>query len=148
MRIPLFKPVIDEEAIQAVCDVLRSGWLVPGPKTQPFEKAFAKYIGIAFCVGVDTGTFAPHRGLHFLELSPGSEVIIKVLTFVSAYHAILFERSKLGFADTQYETGNFDVKSVKNCITERTGAILLLNLHFQLPEDHVDYVSGLIREGW
>ena len=80
MRIPLFRPVICEEAIEAVVDVLSSGWLGLGPKTLAFEKAFAEYVGGPFCVGVNSCTAALHLGLHLLNLSPGSEVITTTST--------------------------------------------------------------------
>ena len=58
MRIPLFRPTIYPEAIEAVKEVLNSGWLGIGPKTQAFEKAFAAYVGAPHCVGL---TRAPLR---------------------------------------------------------------------------------------
>ena len=127
MRIPLFRPVICEEAIEGVVDVLSSGWLGLGPKTLAFEKAFAEYVGGPFCVRVNSCTAALHLGLHLLNLSPGSEVITTPLTFVSANHAILYEGLTPVFADIQPETGNLEVGSVAERITDRTGAIMLIH---------------------
>jgi perosamine synthetase len=127
MRIPLFQPRIREEAIEAVGEVLRSGWLGLGPKTQAFEQAFAEYVGMSYCVGLNSCTSALHLGLHLLGLAPGAEVITTALTFISTNHAILYERCKPVFADIQPETGNLDVRSVAARITERTGAILLVH---------------------
>ncbi len=127
MRIPLFRPVICEEAIEAVVDVLSSGWLGLGPKTLAFEKAFAEYVDAPFCVGVNSCTAALHLGLHLLNLSPGSEVITTPLTFVSANHAILYEGLTPVFADIQPETGNLDVGSVAERTTDQTGAIMLMH---------------------
>jgi perosamine synthetase len=127
MRIPLFRPVIREEAIEAVSEVLRSGWLGLGSKTQAFEKAFASYVGAPYGVGVNSGTSALHLGLHLLNLSPGSEVITTPLTFVSTNHVILYEGCQPVFADIQPDTGNLDADSVSERITERTGAIMLMH---------------------
>jgi len=127
MRIPLFQPRIREEAIEAVGEVLRSGWLGLGPRTQAFERAFADYVGMPYCVGLNSCTSALHLALHLLELAPGAEVITTALTFVSTNHAILYERCKPVFADVQPETGNLDVRSVAARITERTGALLLVH---------------------
>lgn len=127
MRIPLFQPRIREEAIEAVGEVLRSGWLGLGPRTQAFERAFADYIGMPYCVGLNSCTSALHLALHLLGLAPGAEVITTALTFVSTNHAILYERCKPVFADVQPETGNLDVRSVAARITERTGALLLVH---------------------
>ena len=43
--LPFAKPVIDEETIAAVADVLRSGWITSGPKVQAFEAALSAYFG-------------------------------------------------------------------------------------------------------
>jgi perosamine synthetase len=127
MRIPLFRPRIYEEATKAVSEVFQSGWLGLGPKTQAFEKAFARYVGVPYCVGLNSCTSALHLGLHLLDLPPGSEIITTPLTFVSTNHVILYERCKPVFADIQPDTGNLDVKSVSRRITERTGAIMLVH---------------------
>jgi perosamine synthetase len=127
MRIPLFRPTIYPEAIAAVNEVLNSGWLGAGPKTQAFEKAFAGYIGAPYCVGLNSCTSALHLSLRLLDIPPGSEVITTPLTFVSTNHAILYEKFKPVFADVQPDTGNLDVESVTKRITEQTGAIMLVH---------------------
>jgi perosamine synthetase len=127
VRIPLCRPIVYKEATEAVDEVLRSGWLGLGPKTQAFEKAFAGYVGAPHCVGLNSCTAALHLGLHLLDLPPGSEVITTPLTFVSTNHVILYEKCKPVFADIQPETGNLDVESVSKRITERTRAIMLVH---------------------
>jgi len=127
MQIPLFRPIVCEEAIESVGDVLRSGWLGLGPKTEAFERNFANYIGVPYCVGLNSCTAALHLGLCLLNLNPGMEVITTALTFISTNHAILYNRLKPVFADVQLETGNLDVKSVSQLISEKTGAIMLMH---------------------
>ena len=144
MRIQLFRPVICEEAIEAVVDVLSSGWLGLGPKTLAFEKAFAEYTGASFCVGVNSCTAALHLALRLLNLPPGAEVITTPLTFVSTNHVILYEGCKPVFADIQVETGNLDVGSVAERLTDRTGAIMLV--HFGGYPCDQDEFYGLARE--
>jgi len=127
MRIPLCRPIVSKEATEAVDEVLRSGWLGLGPKTQAFEKAFAEYIGAPYCVGLNSCTAALHLGLRLLDLPPGSEVITTPLTFVSTNHVILHEKCEPVFADIQADTGNLDVESVSKRTTERTRAIMLVH---------------------
>jgi perosamine synthetase len=127
LRIPLFRPVLSEEAIEAAAEVLRSGWLGLGPKTQAFEEAFALYVGAPYCVGLTSCTSALHLGLLLLGLPPGTEVITTALTFVATNHAILYARCKPVFADIQPDTGNLDVTSVSKRLSERTGAILIVH---------------------
>jgi len=127
VRIPLFRPKICEEAIEGVGAVLRSGWLGLGPKTRAFEEAFASYVGIPYCVGLNSCTSALHLALHLLQPAPGSEIITTAVTFVSTNHVILYERCIPVFADIEAETGNLDVKAVEARITEKTRAIILVH---------------------
>jgi perosamine synthetase len=129
MHVPLLRPLICEEAIRAVGDVLRSGWLGLGPRTAEFENAFAKFVGNRYFVGLNSCSAALHLALHVLDLPEGTEVITTPITFVSTNHAILYERCKPVFADVQADTGNIDVESVATKITERTRAIIAVHLN-------------------
>jgi perosamine synthetase len=128
-RIPLFRPVIREPAVDAVTDVLRSGWLGPGKNVQEFERAFADYIGAPgiHCVGLNSCTSALHLALRLLDLPPGSEIVTTPLTFVATNHPILYERCTPIFADIQADTGNLDVSAAAKKITEKTKAIILMH---------------------
>ena len=127
MSIPLFRPRISEEAIAAAGDVLRSGWLGLGPKTSEFEQAFSSYTGAAHCVGLSSCTAAIHLALHILDLPEGTEVITTPITFVSTNHAILYERLTPVFADVDARSGNLDPASIRERITNRTGAIVVVH---------------------
>jgi perosamine synthetase len=144
MRMQLFKPVIREEAIAGVADVLRSGWLGLGPRTAEFEKAFARYVGAPYCVGVNSCTSALHLALRLLDLPPGSEVITTALSFVSTNHVILYESCRPVFADIQPDTGNLDVAAVRAKITDRTKAIMLV--HYGGYPCDLDEFYALARE--
>jgi perosamine synthetase len=128
MHVPLMRPVICDEAIQSVGEVLRSGWLGLGPKTAEFESAFAAYVGNRYCIGLNSCSAALHLALRVLNLPQGSEVITTPITFVSTNHAILYENCVPVFADVQADTGNIDVASVASKITERTRAIMAVHL--------------------
>jgi len=125
--IQVFKPKIREEAVQAVAKVLRSGWIGLGPKTEEFERAFGDYVGVPFCVGLNSCTAALHLGVSLMGLKPGTEVITTPVTFVSTNHVLLYEHLKPVFADINPKTGNLDIGSVKNKITPDTGAIMLVH---------------------
>lgn len=127
MQVRLFRPKIREEAISAVGDVLRSGWIGLGPKTAEFEQEFAGYVGAPFCVGVNSCTSALHLALHMLDLPPGSEVITTAVTFVSTNHAILYENLKPVFADIDPTTGCLDPASVASKITPETRAMIVMH---------------------
>lgn len=126
-RVPLFKPLISEEAIEAVGEVLRSGWIGLGPRTAEFESAFARYVGAQQSVAVNSCTAALHLALVLADVSPGDEVITTALTFVASNHVILYEGATPVFADVQRDTGNLDIASVEERITDKTKAIVAVH---------------------
>jgi perosamine synthetase len=119
--------VIRDEAVEAVAETLRSGWLGPGPKAAAFEEAFAEYVGVPACVAVSSGTAALQIALRVLDLPPGGAVVTTPLTFVSANQAILHERLRPVFADVQPDTGNLDPESVAASVDERTAAVVAMH---------------------
>jgi perosamine synthetase len=127
MRVPLFRPAIREEAVEAAARVLRSGWIGSGPVAEAFEHAFAEYVGAPCCVAVSSCTAALQLALRVLDLPEGAEVITSPVTFVSAAQVIVQERLRPVFADVDPETGNLDVESVRARLTSRTGAVIPLH---------------------
>jgi perosamine synthetase len=124
--IPIFRPFSGQEEIDAVADVLRSGWWGLGPKTLEFERRFAEYVGAPHCVGLNSGTAALLLGLVSLDVE-GGEVISPSLTFVSTNHAIVQAGARPVFADVEPETLTLDPADVESLITPRTRAILAMD---------------------
>ena len=121
--IPVLKPSITEEEIASVVETMRSGWIGLGPKTVEFEKKFAEKVGARFCVGLNSCTAALHLAMASLGLSPGDEVIVTPMTFVSTVHAVVYAGATPVFADIQPDTLNIDPEDVAAKITPRTRAI-------------------------
>jgi len=122
--IPVFRPSVTEEEIEAVNRVLRSGWWGLGPETSLFEKEFREFTSSTFAVGVNSGTAALHLALELLDLEPGSEVIVPTITFVSTAHAVKYAGGTPVFADTCPDTLCIDPEDVRKKITENTRAII------------------------
>jgi len=122
--IPLFKPTCGNEEIQAVTEVLKSGWWGLGKKTEEFEKRFADYIGVKYAVSLNSATAALHLSLKALDLPPGSEVITSPITFVSTAFAAHYNSLKPVFADVQYDTLNIDPDDIRKKITKKTKVII------------------------
>jgi dTDP-4-amino-4,6-dideoxygalactose transaminase len=81
-------PWIGEEEVEAVVDVLRSGWLTTGPRTHEFERRFAEAVGAPAALALSSGTAALHLGLIGAGVSPGDTVVTTPLTFCSTVHVI------------------------------------------------------------
>jgi perosamine synthetase len=122
--IQLFKPYMDEEEIEAVAQVIRSGWLGLGPKTAEFERQLAQYIGVPYMAALNSATAALDLALRLLNVQPGDEVIVPTMTFVSTAHVVIYNRATPVFADVDETTLNIDLEDVARKITPRTRAII------------------------
>lgn len=126
--IPVLQPCIGQEEIDAVAEVMRSGWLGLGPKTEQFEKEFASFANSRFSVALNSGTAALHLAMDALDLGPGDEVIVPSITFISTIHAVSYVGATPVFADIEPDTMNLSVEDIERKITDRTKAILVVHL--------------------
>ena len=126
--IPLAKPDIAEEDIQAVVDVLRSSHLSLGPKLPEFEEAVAAFVGAKYAVAVNSGTSALHLCIRALKIVEGDEVITTPFSFIASANCILFERATVKFVDIDPKTYCIDPARVEAAITPKTKAILAVDI--------------------
>lgn len=127
-HIPVLQPSIGQEEIDAVAEVMRSGWLGLGPKTAQFEEQFALFAGSRFAVALNSGTAALHLALEMLGIGEGDEVIVPSITFISTVHAVKYTGATPVFADVEKDTLNIDAVDIERKITSRTKAIITVHL--------------------
>lgn len=97
--IPYGKHHIDEDDIQAVVDILRSGFLTQGPAVEIFEKAVAEYVGAKYAVAVSSGTAALHLAALAGGVGPGTSIVTSPITFVASANASRYCGGDVLFAD-------------------------------------------------
>ena len=129
--IAIAKPIMEEEEIEAVTTVLKSGILAQGKKVEEFEEAFAEFSGTRYAVAVNSGTAALHIDLLAHGIKEEDEVITSPFTFISTANSILFTGAKPVFADIEEETFNIAPDSIAQKITPRTKAIMPVHLYGQ-----------------
>lgn len=122
--IPVFRPSITQEEIDAVTNVMKSGWLGLGPVTEQFENALAQEFGVDHVVALNSGTAALHLAVDLLHLKPEDEVIVPTITFVSTAHVVGYCGAKVVFADVEEDTLCINTGDVRRKITDRTKAII------------------------
>ena len=127
--IAISKPYIGEEEKAAVLEVLESGMLSQGPRTQAFEERFAALCQVKHAVAVSSGTAALHLALLANGIGPGDEVITTPFTFMATINAILLTGAMPVLVDIEQETFNIDPEQVEQAVTKRTRAILPVHLY-------------------
>jgi len=128
MEIPIARPDIGKNEIEAVIETMRSGWVTQGKKVEEFEEAFAKYCGVKHGVAVNSGTAALHIALVSLGIKKGDEVITTPLSCVATTNPIVYLNAKPVFVDVEPETLNIDPALIVEKITPKTKAILPVHL--------------------
>lgn len=122
--LPVFRPSMDQQEIDAVAQVIKSGWIGLGPKTEELENKFARFVGSKYAIGLSSATAALHLSLIALGIKKGDEVLVPSLTFVSTAHAVLYVGAKPVFVDVDYHTLCIDPKDIRKKITPKTKAII------------------------
>lgn len=123
-------PVYDDEQLEAVARVLRSGkvnyWT--GTEGRELEKEFAKFTGTAHAVFVANGTLALELAIQALDLPSGSEVITTPRTYIATASAIVRSGLRPAFVDVDPDSGNITPETIEAAITERTSAVVVAHL--------------------
>lgn len=126
--LPFHKPEITDDDVQAVAETLRSGWLTTGPKVKRFEEDFARYLGCAHSVAVNSGTAALHLALDAIGIKEGDDVIVPTMTFAATAEVVLYFKANPVLVDCQPGTLNLDPKQIESAITSKTKAIIPVHL--------------------
>lgn len=128
--IPYGKHHIDEEDIQSVVNVLRSGVLTQGPAVEAFEQAVAKYVGAKYAIAVSSGTAALHLAALAAGVGPGTSLITSPITFVASANAGLYVGARVVFADIDPDTVNMSPNSLKEVLAKNPDARAVIPVHF------------------
>ena len=129
--IPVLRPTYDEQTKKELLEVLDSGWVGFGPKTQEFEKKFAEYIGAKYCIMTNSGTSALDLCIKSHGIK-GGELITTPMTFVS--DAIVGEWNDMDvtFADIDADTLCLDPSTL--VINPETKVIITVDSHGRLAD--------------
>ncbi len=117
-------PPISQDEIDAVTEVMKSGWLGTGPRTADFQEAFRNYRGADFAAATNSCTAALHLALVITGIQPGDEVITTPMTFCATANVILNVGARPVFVDCEKTSLNIAADSIEDSITEKTKAIL------------------------
>ena len=126
--IPFSPPDITEEEIKEVSDALRSGWITTGPRTKQFEKNLCEYLKVDNCVCLNSATAAEELNFRILGIGEGDEVIVPAYTYTASASAAIHCGATVKFVDSQIDSVEMDYRALENAITEKTKAIVPVDL--------------------
>lgn len=141
--LPFTRPILDEETIQGVAEVLRSGWITSGSQVLALEQALSAYLDGRPVRTLTSATGALEVALQACGIGPGDEVITPALSFTATPNVIMRVGARPVFVDVGLDTRNVDLDQVEKAITAKTKAIM--PVHFAgLPVD-MDRLYDLAR---
>lgn len=144
MNIPLSRPSINQDDIDAVLAVLQTPTLSIGPKVRAFEAAVAAYTGVAHAVAVNSGTSGLHICLAASGIGAGDEVITSPFSFVASANCAIYQGATPVFADIEPDTLNIDPCEIEKKITDRTRAIVPVDVFGQ--PANIERISEIARK--
>jgi perosamine synthetase len=128
LSIPFHQASLGEEEIQALAEVIRSGWITMGVKTIEFEKQFADYVGARHAIDVCSGTAALHLALEAAGIGPADEVLIPTTTFTATGEVVTYLGAKPVLVDVDPITLNIDVVEAEKKLSPRARAIIPVHI--------------------
>lgn len=123
-KIDIIRPFLDNREIEAVTEVIKSGWVAQGPKVREFEEIFASFVGAKYAIACTSCTTALHLALFVNGISKDDEVIIPSLSFIATANSIVHCGGRPVFVDIDPATCNIDPDLIERAITPRTKAIM------------------------
>lgn len=127
-NIPFSPPDISEKEIQAVSEVLRTGWITTGPKTKQLEKELSEYTNTPKTVCLNSATAALEMALRVMGIGPGDEVIVPAMTYTASCSVIYHVGAIPVMVDIQESGFEMNYDEVEKKITKNTKAIIPVDL--------------------
>lgn len=133
---PLATSTWDEREYAALQEVIRSGMFSMGERVRRFEEQFAAHFGSRFAVMVNSGSSANllmTAALTFardpaVRLTRGDEVIVPAVSWSTTYFPLAQYGLRMKFVDIARDTLNYDLDALADAVTDRTRAIMCVNL--------------------
>ncbi|WP_017353609.1 DegT/DnrJ/EryC1/StrS aminotransferase family protein [Clostridium sp. ZBS12] len=127
-NIPFSPPDITEEEIEAVSNVLRSGWITSGPQLAKFEEGIEKYCNVNKALALNSATAAMELVLKVFDIKEGDEVITTPYTYTATSSVSIHRGIKPVYVDVKKDTFEMDIDKVAEKITDKTKVIMPVDI--------------------
>jgi perosamine synthetase len=144
VHIPIAGPWITQREIEYVTDAVTNAWYSQANIYHDrFERKFADYLKVKYSVALPSCTSALHLSLLALSIGPGDEVIVPDVTWIASAAPISYVGGTPVFADIDPRTWCISAESIKQCITTKTKAIIIVDLYGSVPD--MDEIRDLAK---
>lgn len=143
-KIPFSPPDITEAEINAVVEVLRSGWITSGPTLAKFEEELAQYCEANKAVALNNATAAMELILKVFDIKEGDEIITTPYTYTATASVAVHRGIKPIFCDVAKDSFFIDYDKIGDLITEKTKVIMPVDFA-GIPCDY-DRIKEVLKE--
>ena len=127
-NIPFSPPDLSVLEENEVIEALRSGWITTGPRTKELERRLAEYCHTSKVVCLNSATAAEELNFRICGIEEGDEVIVPAYTYTATASAAIHCGAKVIFVDSQNDSCEMDYEKVAEAITEKTKAVVAVDL--------------------
>lgn len=141
------RPLFGEEEKKAICEYMdEDGFITEFKRTEQFEKMIAEYTGAKHCVVVNNGTISLTLAAMAVGVQAGDEVIVPNYTMIATPNSVKMFGAVPIFVDVEPETLCLDIEKVKQALTPKTRAIMLVSANGRYPKVGIAAFEKLARE--
>ena len=126
--IPFSPPRLDERTVEAVSEVLLSGWITTGPKTKEFEKRLTEYVGCEKTICLSSATAGLELMARWYGIKEGDEVIVPAYTYCASANIIVHCGATPVMVDIDPKDFNVSLEEIRKHITEKTKMIIPVDI--------------------
>jgi perosamine synthetase len=141
------RPLFGEEEKRAICQYMdEDGFITEFKRTEKFEQMIAKYTGAKHCVVVNNGTISLTLAAMAVGVQSGDEVIVPNYTMIATPNSVKMFGAVPVFVDVEPETLCLNIEKVKQALTPKTKAIMLVSANGRYPQAGISAFEKLARE--
>jgi len=142
---PVAQPTLNGNELNYVVDCIKSSWISStGKYIDQFESKFAEYCKVTHSISVMNGTVALHLALLALDICEGDEIILPTFTYIATANAVRYVGAKPVFVDCDRKTWNINPNEVRQHISSRTKAIIVVHIYGQPCE--MEEINAIAKE--
>ncbi len=129
MKIPITKPILDDEDKLAITEPLNTGWIVQGQNVSNFQKLFSEFTKSKYAHATTSCTTALHLGLEAMGIKSGDKVVVPSFTWVSSANAVEYTGAEAIFCDINLDTFNIDVTKLQKILEKDRSIKAIMPVH-------------------